>query len=91
MPHIILVSPPEIGEDICNSSFYGSFSENAIYRSREFSKWYRIVAEECDCTFFDAAAYIKPSREDSLHLSPEGHAVLAQELAKVVRILRYAT
>lgn len=84
LPQIILVSPPEIGEDICNSSFYGSFHENAINRSREFPKWYRMVAEEYHCIFLDAAEHIKPSKEDSLHLSPEGHAVLAQELAKVV-------
>lgn len=84
-PHIILISPPEIGEDIRSSSFYGSFTEDAINRSREFPKWYRMVAEKYHCIFFNAAEHIKPSREDSLHLSPEGHAKLAQELAKVVR------
>ncbi|MBR6228562.1 MAG: acylhydrolase, partial [Eubacterium sp.] len=36
VPKIILVSPPEIGEDIRHSGFYGSFLENAIDRSRQF-------------------------------------------------------
>ena len=85
VPDIILVSPPEIGEGICRSPFYGSFTEEAIKRSREFPQWYRMAAEKYHCIFFDAAEYIKPSKEDSLHLSPEGHARLAEELAKVVR------
>lgn len=88
VPDIILVSPPEIGEGICRSPFYGSFTEEAIKRSREFPQWYRMAAEKYHCIFFDAAEYIKPSKEDSLHLSPEGHARLAEELAKVVRELQ---
>lgn len=87
VPYIILVSPPEIGEGICRSPFYGSFSEEAVGRSREFPQWYRMVAQRHRCIFFDAAKHIQPSQEDSLHLPPEGHAKLAEELAKVVREL----
>lgn len=86
-PQIILVSPPEIGEGIRSSSFYGAFYENAISRSREFPLWYRKVAEEHRCIFFNAAEHVQPSKEDSLHLSPEGHAKLAGELCKVVKAL----
>ena len=86
-PQIILVSPPQIGEGICFSPFYGAFSEDAIVRSREFPKWYRKAAEEHNCIFFDAAQYIQASEEDSLHLTPEAHAKLAEELYKVVRKL----
>ncbi len=84
VPKIILVSPPEIGKGIRNSNFYGSFYENAIERSREFSRWYRKTAEKYGCIFFDAAKYIKPSVEDSLHLSPEAHRELAEQLYKVL-------
>jgi len=84
IPEIILVSPPEIGEDISNSPFYGSFYENAIGRSRELPKWYRKIAERYGCIFFDAAEYIEPSKEDSLHLAPEAHERLAVELCKVI-------
>lgn len=82
---IILVSPPELGENIRTSPFYGSFTEEAVGRSREFPKWYRQVAEELNCVFFNAAEYIRPSEEDSLHLTPDAHARLAEELCKVVR------
>lgn len=86
-PKIILVSPPEIGEDIVHSPFYGSFYENAIGRSKEFPKWYQKVAEDYRCIFFNAAKYVEPSKEDSLHLSPEAHKKLAEELGRVIKEL----
>ena len=85
VPKIILVSPPEIGEGIRTSPFYGAFFEEAVETSREFPKYYREVADSKGCIFFDAAKYISPSKTDSLHLTPEGHRVLAEELSKVVK------
>ena len=85
VPKIILVSPPEIGEGITSSPFYGNFLENAIGRSREFPKWYKKVAEENGCVFVNAAEYIQPSTVDSLHLSPEGHERLAEVLYETIR------
>ena len=84
VPQIILISPPEIGEGICSSPFYGAFLENAIERSREFSRWYKKIAEEYGCVFFNAAEHIEPSTVDSLHLSPEAHRKLAEELRKTI-------
>lgn len=86
-PRIILVSPPEIGERICFSPFSGSFSEDAVSRSREFPQHYRRIAEQYHCEFFDAAAYIQPSQADALHLPPESHARLAEELCRAVKAL----
>lgn len=85
VPKIILVSPPEIGEGIKDSPFYGSFDMDAIERSKQFPKYYKKVAEEFGCIFFNAAEFIKASTVDSLHLSAEAHAVFADELSKTVR------
>ena len=85
VPKIILVSPPEIGEDIKNSPFYGSFYENAIERSKALSPLYKKLAEEYGCTFVDAAAHIKASPVDSLHLSPDAHARLAEVFYETVK------
>ncbi len=85
VPKIILVSPPEIGEGIRKSDFSGAFYESAIDRSREFPKWYRRTAEKYGGIFFDAARYIKPSAEDSVHLSPEAHKELAEQLYQVLK------
>lgn len=84
VPKIILVSPPEIGEEICNSPFGCSFSQSAVHRSREFHEAYCKVAEQKNCIFFDAAKFAKPSALDSLHLMPEAHRALAEGLCGVV-------
>ncbi len=85
IPKIVLVSPPEIGPRIKSSPFYGAFYEDAIERSRQFPVHYKRVAEEKGCLFFNAAEYIYPSEYDSLHLTPEGHRVLAEKLSEIVK------
>ncbi|MBO4910175.1 MAG: SGNH/GDSL hydrolase family protein [Lachnospiraceae bacterium] len=84
-PKIILVSPTEIGEGIRTSDFYGCFMENAISRSKELAHYYKNVADRKGCIFFDAAAFVKPSEEDSLHYTPEGHRIMAEKLFEVVK------
>lgn len=84
IPKIILVSPPELGRGIRTSPFYGAFSEEAIDESRKFPLFFKKVADDRGCIFFDAAKYIYPSEIDSLHLTPEGHKTLAEELCKLI-------
>lgn len=84
-PKIILVSPPEIGTRIRESVFYGAFCERAIDESRKFADYYRAVANRYGCIFFNAAEYIYPSDVDSLHLTREGHRILADKLCDVVK------
>ena len=84
VPEIVLVCPPEIGEGISTSPFYGSFYENAIERSRQLPPLYKKVAEDNGCIFVNAADHIKPSTVDSLHLSPEGHSRLAEVLSETI-------
>ncbi len=84
IPRIILVSPTEIGEGIPTSPFYGHFDEESVLQSREFPVYYRQVAEECGCEFFDAAKYVKPSETDSLHWTAEGHATMAAEMQRLL-------
>ena len=85
VPKIVLISPPEIGEGITASPFYGRFLENAVSRSREFSKYYKTVADKYKCIFFNAAEFIKASDVDSLHLDPDVHRILAERLYGVVK------
>ncbi|MCR4923349.1 MAG: SGNH/GDSL hydrolase family protein [Lachnospiraceae bacterium] len=85
VPKIILISPPEIGEGIKSSPFYGAFYEDAIERSREFPKYYSEVAERKGCIFLNAAEYIYPSEFDSLHLTAEGHGILAEKLCELIK------
>ncbi len=84
IPKIILVSPPEIGEGIRYSPFYGAFSEDAVGESKKFPEFYKAVADKYGCIFLDAAKYIYPSETDSLHLTPKGHEVLAEKLCEII-------
>ena len=88
IPKIILVSPPELGKGIKSSPFYGAFYEEAVEESKKFPEYYRAVAEKYGCVFFNAAEYIYPSETDSLHLTPEGHKILAEKLYETVRDLK---
>ena len=36
------------------------------------TEYYKKIAEDKDCIFLKASDYAEPSREDSLHLAPEG-------------------
>ena len=87
IPKIILVSPPQIGSGIKSSPFYGAFYEEAIEESKKFPKYYKAVAEKYGCVFLNAAEYVYPSEVDSLHLTPEGHRILAEELQKLVHTI----
>ncbi len=82
---IILVSPAEIGEGIADSDFYGAFLEDSVERSRQFAGYYKEVAERNGCVYLNAAEYVKPSKTDSLHFTPEGHAALAGKLAEIIK------
>ena len=88
VPVIILVSPPELGSGIRRSPFYGRFLEDAVTRSQEFPEYYKAVADRSGCVFFDAAKWIKASEVDSLHLDPEAHRILAEQLCEVVKGLK---
>ena len=85
IPKIILVSPPELGKGIRTSPFYGAFFEEAVEESKKFPEFYKAVAEKYGCVYFNAAEYIYPSEVDSLHLTPEGHKVLAEKLYETVK------
>ena len=75
---ILVIAPPAIGKNYEQSPFAEFFGEDAPEKSREFPKWYKMVAEQFDCEFLDATSQVAGCEIDSLHLSPEGHAKLAE-------------
>ena len=84
VPKILIVSPPEITTDVLTGPFSGSFNEAAIDKSKRLAEFYKKVADKHGCMFLDAKLYIKPSKEDGLHLDPEGHKGLAEAIAKTL-------
>jgi len=85
VPKILIVSPPEISDDILTGPFKGSFDERAISKSKQLAEQYRSVANRFGCDFIDSKLYIRPSAEDGLHLDAEGHRGLAEIIAKAIK------
>lgn len=64
---ILVVAPVPIGEGIAKSRFAPFFdAEDALRQSRELARWYRLVAEQFGCAFFDAAEVAQPGEVDCL-------------------------
>lgn len=84
-PEIILIAPPVIGDNIMAVSPTCAFDETAIARSKELGKLYKEVAGRYQCTYLNAADYIKSSEVDCLHLMPEAHEKLGSILAKLIK------
>ncbi|MCD8355185.1 MAG: SGNH/GDSL hydrolase family protein [Clostridia bacterium] len=83
--HILLVAPPLITEALRDGSCYCEFGDRAIRISSELSGWYERVAESQKVEFLDAAKLVTPSGIDGLHLTPEGHTILAKAIAEKCR------
>lgn len=81
VPKILLISPMVVPKEISTNDFGGMFiGESCEERSLQFPKYFRRVAEETGCEFFDAAEHVSVSPEDYLHMDAQGHAIFAEAL-----------
>lgn len=81
---ILIISPIEITEDRLNFKPLDVTDKSSIQNSKELGKCLKIVAEQSDCDFIDAALYIKPSSIDGVHLDEKGHMKLAEIITEKV-------
>ena len=84
---ILLIAPPLITEDLRKGACYCEFGERALRVSAELSAWYARIAESHGVHFFDAAPLVRSSSIDGLHLTPQAHAVLAEQIAQQCRYI----
>ncbi len=84
-PKILIVSPIHIEPGIDTGAFE-NFDISAHYKSLEFAKYFKHIADKMGCAFFDAAP-VAHAGADCLHLTKESHDSLAKALAPVVREL----
>ncbi len=84
-PKVLLVSPPRIIQP-CGAmveKFRG-----AEEKSLAFTQWYRRVADERECSFFDAADVVRPSTVDGVHWDEPQHQQFATAIhSRVVQLL----
>jgi len=83
---ILIISPPAFSAPFSESFFAAFFDENnVVEKSKEFAKWYELVAEQFGCEFLNATEKISAGKADHLHLDREGHRMLAQMVADKIR------
>lgn len=80
-PPILLVAPPMV----VSLSILADLFEGAETKSKELSPHYHVIAEQTRCHFLNAAAIVKPSPVDGVHLDVEAHDLLGTAVAAKVR------
>ena len=79
-PRIAVVCPPAIKEGITNSSFSFMANISSRERSLNLSGYYEKLAEKHGAAFVDCTDLDGVSDKDSMHLTPEGHRLLAEKI-----------
>jgi lysophospholipase L1-like esterase len=78
-PNILIIAPPPIGRAITDMGMGKGCAE----KSEELAKYYADVAQRNGCQFLDANG-CQFNSVDYMHLTRQGHAELADKLAKLV-------
>lgn len=81
IPQILLISPALVNEH-ADKPLEGM--NGAEEKSKQFSKYYKEVAERQNCEFLDISQYVQPSIKDGCHFDPESHAKVAETLEKKI-------
>lgn len=78
---IILMSPPLI-----NENFIAKISglKGAGEKSRELGEQLKKIADSNNIQFLNVAKIVEPSKKDGLHLEPEAHKKIAEDLVKII-------
>ena len=85
-PEVVLISPPQLGDNIQVSPFYPDFDERSLAESKKFSAEFGKEANRQLCSFYDAKD-AEISTLDQLHLTRNGHKALAEGLCGAIRKL----
>lgn len=86
-PEVLLISPIEVGEQVCGTAMGGEFDLTAVERSRALAAELVPVAERYGCHFLDAAQVARPCALDAVHLDREGHRRMADALEPMIRAI----
>ncbi len=76
-PQMLLLSPPVVGA----LSDYAEMFLDAQTKSQKFGKYFRQVAEEYHCHFFDTAPIVVSSDLDGIHWEASEHRKLGRAIA----------
>lgn len=77
---ILLVSPIHLGEKVCEPGFDPEFNSKSVETSLGLYEEYRKLAVKKRLHIIAASDVAEPSDTDQEHMTPEGHAALAEAI-----------
>ena len=84
-PNILVIAPPPIGEGMLNSPVAATMGSLCVEKSRQLANCYREQCELLGVSFLDAGALgCEFNSIDFMHLTSQGHKILAEKLAELV-------
>jgi len=84
-PHIIIVAPPPILDNLMQTRHAECFGEQAIAVSKGLGPELHRVSKLLRVDFFDAAPYAEVSPLDAVHMTANGHLRLAEAMFEKIR------
>lgn len=83
VPEVVIVTPPEV---VATDNFImAPMFDNGIAESKKFVGFYKFVADEVECGFFDAATVATASALDGIHLNAASTRAIGVGLVPVVQ------
>ena len=82
---VLLVSPIHLGESSPGDPCALLYPPHSVELSRKLGPALKQTAKELGVPFLDASDYASPDPSDHVHLSPEGHRILAETFAEKIK------
>lgn len=86
-PAVLLLAPPPLGK----LTEFAELLEGGQQKSEKIPRYYRDIASQFGCAFFDTSMVIKSSDIDGVHLEEKDHHALGKALAKIISQSSIAT
>lgn len=84
-PNILIISPKSIEREYADTEVVLTMGKGCAEKSEGLASEYQKIAKLMDCAFFDANTVVTENNHfDYMHLTEEGHAQLAEALARLV-------
>lgn len=84
-PHIVIVAPSPILDNLMETRHAECFGPQAIEVSRGLGPELHRVSKLLRVDFFDAAPYAEVSRLDAVHMTAKGHIQLGEAMARKIK------
>lgn len=81
---ILLLAPPNIGEDVRGCKFGCMFDEKSVQKSKDYSVKLRELANKLNCKFFDLNEIVQTCKEDCIHITRPEHRKIGEKLAQLI-------